>query len=129
LGLLTYLRLIQSAIEDLLYARAINRIRRYYLELDPAAPSWVLLGGHDDIRGVMANMGLAPTARHLLSRTASTVAVMTSIIGGVFMSLGLAGWAPIGCPWPSPPRPEFWWPLRRWRCSGVARPGDGARPS
>jgi hypothetical protein len=29
LGLLTYLRLTQSAIEDLLYARAINRIRRY----------------------------------------------------------------------------------------------------
>jgi hypothetical protein len=91
LGLLTYLRLTQSAIEDLLYARAINRIRRYYLELDPAAPSWILLGGHDDVRGVMANMGLAPTSRHLLSHTASTVAVMTSIIGGVFVSLVVGG--------------------------------------
>jgi hypothetical protein len=91
LGLLTYLRLTQSAIEDLLYARAINRIRRYYLELDPAAPSWILLGGHDDVRGVMANMGLAPTGRHLLSHTASTVAVMTSIIGGVFVSLVVGG--------------------------------------
>jgi hypothetical protein len=91
LGLLTYLRLTQSAIEDLLYARAINRIRRYYLELDPVAPSWILLGGHDDVRGVMANMGLAPTGRHLLSHTASTVAVMTSIIGGVFVSLAVGG--------------------------------------
>src|SRR5215204_1499875 len=44
LGLLTYLRLAQSASEDLLYSRAINRIRRYYLDLDPAAPSWFLLG-------------------------------------------------------------------------------------
>jgi hypothetical protein len=35
LGLLTYLRLAQSASEDLLYSRAINRIRRYYLDLDP----------------------------------------------------------------------------------------------
>ena len=91
LGLLTYLRLTQSAIEDLLYARAINRIRRYYLELDPAAPSWLLLGGHDDVRGVLANMGLAPTGRHLLSHTASTAAVMTSVIGGVFVSLAIGG--------------------------------------
>jgi hypothetical protein len=51
LGLLTYLRLAQNAGEDLLYSRAINRIRRFYLDLDPAAPSWFLLSGHDDIHG------------------------------------------------------------------------------
>ena len=68
LGLLTYLRLAQSASEDLLYSRAINRIRRYYLDLDPAAPSWFLLGGHDDIHGVMANMGLVTSNWHLLSQ-------------------------------------------------------------
>jgi hypothetical protein len=34
---LTYLRLLQSAIEDPFYARAINRIRRYYLGLGPDA--------------------------------------------------------------------------------------------
>ena len=66
LGLLTYLRLAQSASEDLLYSRAINRIRRYYLDLDPAAPSWFLLGGHDDIHGVMANIGLVTSNWHLL---------------------------------------------------------------
>src|SRR5215217_2163753 len=43
LGLLTYLRLAQSASEDLLYSRAINRIRRFYLKLDPSAPSWFVL--------------------------------------------------------------------------------------
>jgi hypothetical protein len=91
LGLLTYLRLAQSASEDLLYSRAINRIRRYYLELDPAAPSWFLLGGHDDIHGVTANMGLAPSSRHLLSHTATMVAVTTSMIGGVFVALAVGG--------------------------------------
>ena len=33
LGLFTYLRLVESAAEDFLYGRAINRIRHYYLEL------------------------------------------------------------------------------------------------
>ena len=91
LGLLTYLRLTQSASEDLLYSRAINRIRRYYLDLDPAAPSWFLLGGHDDIHGVMANMGLVTSNWHLLSHTATMVAVTTSIIGGVFVALAVGG--------------------------------------
>src|SRR5829696_678657 len=91
LGLLTYLRLVQSASEDLLYSRAINRIRRFYLDLDPAAPSWFLLGGHDDIHGATANMDLVPSSRHLLSHTATMVAVTTSMIGGVFVALAVGG--------------------------------------
>jgi hypothetical protein len=91
LGLLTYLRLVQRASEDLLYPRAINRIRRFYLELDPAAPSWFLLGGHDDIHGATANMGLVPSSRHLLSHTATMVAATASMIGGVFVALAGGG--------------------------------------
>jgi hypothetical protein len=92
LGVLTYLRLLQTAIEDLFYARAINRIRRHYVDIDPDAARWFLLSGYDDPSGVMANMGLAtqgaaPSHRHLLSHTASMVAVVTSIIGGVFVAL------------------------------------------
>jgi hypothetical protein len=91
LGLLTYLRLAQSAGEDLLYSRAINRIRRYYLDLDSTAPSWFLLGGHDDIHGVMANMGLVASSWHLLSHTATMVAVTTSMIGGAFVAVAVGG--------------------------------------
>jgi hypothetical protein len=91
LGLLTYLRLAQSAREDLLYSRAINRIRRYYLALDPAAPPWFLLGGHDDIHGAMANMGLVTSNWHLLSHTATMVALTTSMIGGAFVAVAVGG--------------------------------------
>src|SRR5215211_6804083 len=91
LGLLTYLRLAQSASEDLLYSRAINRIRRYYLDLDPAAPAWFLLGGHDDIHGATANMGLVASNWHLLSHAATMVAVTTSMIGGVFVAVTVGG--------------------------------------
>jgi hypothetical protein len=91
LGLLTYLRLAQSASEDLLYSRAINHIRRFYLELDPAAPSWFLLSGHDDIHGATANTGLVASSRHLLSHAATMVAVTTSMIGGAFVALTVGG--------------------------------------
>jgi hypothetical protein len=91
LGLLTYLRLAQNASEDLLYSRAISRIRRYYLDLDPAAPSWFLLGGHDDIHGATANMGLVASNWHLLSHAATMVAVTTSMIGGAFVAVAVGG--------------------------------------
>jgi hypothetical protein len=58
LGVLTYLRLLQTAIEDLFYARAINRIRRHYVDIDPDAARWFLLSGYDDPPGVMANHGV-----------------------------------------------------------------------
>jgi hypothetical protein len=102
LGILTYLRLLQTAVEDLFYARAINRIRRHYVHLGPDAARWFLLTSHDDPSAVMVNMGqAAPAAKHsrwhllghLLSHTATMAAVVTSIIGGVFAALALGAGA------------------------------------
>jgi hypothetical protein len=92
LGILTYLRLVQTAIEDLFYARAINRIRRHYVDLDPDAGRWFVLCGFDDPAGVLAAMGLAApgTAHsrwHLLSHAATMVAAVSSIIAGVGVAL------------------------------------------
>jgi hypothetical protein len=92
LGILTYLRLVQTAVEDLFYARAINRIRHHYVGLDPDGARWFVLCGFDDPAGVMAAMGLAaPGARHshrhLMSHAATMVAAVTSIIGGVLAAL------------------------------------------
>lgn len=99
LGVLTYMRLLQCAIEDLFYARAINRIRRYYVNLDPSAAHWFMLYGYDDPVGVMASMGLAmpgaaPSHRHLLSHTSTIVAGVTSIVVGVFAALAAAALSP-----------------------------------
>ena len=93
LGILTYLRLVQTAVEDLFYARAINRIRRHYVDSDPEAARWFVLCGFDDPAGVMAAMGLAtpgaaaPSHGHLWSHAATMVAVVTSSIAGVGMAL------------------------------------------
>ena len=108
LGVLTYLRLIQTAIEDLFYARAINRIRRHYVDLDPEASRWFVLCGFDDPAGVQAAMGLATPGSaasshgHLWSHAATMVAAVTSIIAGVGMAMAAnvlgAGQLPVaGC--------------------------------
>ena len=41
-----------------LYGRAINRIRHYYLELAGNERRYFMMGGNDDVPGVLANMGL-----------------------------------------------------------------------
>jgi hypothetical protein len=138
LGILTYLRLVQTAIEDLFYARAINRIRRHYLDLDPAAARWFMLCGYDDPAGVMAAMGLAtseatPSHRHLLSHAATMVAVVTSIIAGMGVALAanavgggrlpVAASATVGVVVTVAAAAAFGWhQTRRWRAAEEASP-------
>jgi hypothetical protein len=99
LGLFTFVRLVESSIEDMLYGRAINRIRHYYLELAGEHARYFLMTGHDDAPGVLANMGLSGGSRwQLFFTTASAVAVVNSVVGagavgiltGVTLDLPLA---------------------------------------
>jgi len=83
LGLLTYMRLSESALEDAFYARAINRIRRYYTALDPERSAYLALSANDDLRGVMLSSGRVHTRWHALSHTATMVLVVTAAIAGV----------------------------------------------
>jgi hypothetical protein len=62
LGTVTFVRIVETAIEDATYAQAINRIRRYYLELAGEEARYFTLGGNDDLEGVLANMGITPPA-------------------------------------------------------------------
>jgi hypothetical protein len=83
LGLFTFVRLVTSSTEDLLYGRAINRIRNYYREVAGDEAHYLLLGGHDDTLGVLANMGIARPSRWQLYFTlASMVAVLNAVVGG-----------------------------------------------
>ena len=98
LGLFTYLRLVESAAEDFLYGRAINRIRHYYLELAGEERQLFLLSGYDDARGVLANMGLRPSRWQIFFTTASMVTVINSVVGGsaVAIAIGAITDAPLG---------------------------------
>jgi hypothetical protein len=92
LGVFTFVRLVESSVEDVLYGRAINRIRHYYLERAGEEARYFLMGGHDDALGVIANMGLRPGSRwQLYFTTATAVSVVNGIIGasGIAILLGV----------------------------------------
>jgi hypothetical protein len=94
LGIFTFARLVESSIEDLLYGRAINRIRHFYRELAGDQARYLLLGGSDDVGGVLANMGLArPSRWQLFFGLASMIAVLDAVVAGAVSAVaaGTAG--------------------------------------
>ena len=90
LGIFTFVRLVESAVEDIYYGRAINRIRSYYLEQAGPEARWFMLAGHDDAPGVLRNMGLTPTGRQYYFTASSAIAVVNSVVGGA--ALAIACW-------------------------------------
>jgi hypothetical protein len=88
LGVFTFARLIASSVEDLLYGRAINRIRNYYLQVAGDQARFLMLGAHDDPLGVLANMGIdRPSRWQLLYTLGTMIAGLNAIVGGSALAL------------------------------------------
>ena len=91
IGVVTYTRVLQNGIEDLLVTRGMARIRAALGESAPAARPYFVLAANDDVLGHMRNMGIDPRKRQLLFTTASMVAVLDSLIAGVFIAIAMMG--------------------------------------
>jgi hypothetical protein len=100
IGVFTFLRMSESAEEDLLYGRAINRIRHHYVELAGDEARLFMMSARDDVPGVMWNMGLRPTRSQPYLTAAFMIAVVNSVIGGTAVALAVAatGDPPLGVP-------------------------------
>jgi hypothetical protein len=88
LGLFSFLRLVQTSIEDMVYALGSFRIRQYFLGLDPAA---VPFFPPTDPQGMTKpeRIGVVATGPlQLLLTAASMVGCINAIVGG--MTVGLA---------------------------------------
>jgi hypothetical protein len=98
LGLFTFVRLVQSVNEDFQYGRAINRIRHHYLELAGDKAYLFIMSAHDDAIGVLANMGIKPSAWQAYFTAPSMVAVINSVVGGsaVAILVGAIADPPLG---------------------------------
>jgi hypothetical protein len=128
LGVFTFVRLVESAVEDIFYGRAINRIRSYYHHLAGPEARYFMLLPYDDVPAVLRNMGLTPSRWQLYFTSASAVAVVNSVVGGA--ALAIACWvafdaslgtaAVVGCVFAivSVTAHEYW--LRRRLERGVA---------
>lgn len=89
LGVFTFKRVLQTAVEDIIYARGINRIRHYYIESAPELRRYFIQSIHDDTAGALRGMGIVPTDSKwdMFQTSAGMVAVINSMIGGVFTGL------------------------------------------
>ena len=94
LGTVTFVRVLETGIEDAIYAQAINRIRHYYLELAGDDARYFVLGGNDDIQGGLANMGLSPSPWRPFFSVASVIAVINSMVAGALAGITVDIFAP-----------------------------------
>ncbi len=90
MGLITFERVLQSAIEDLTYARGITRIRRLYLEYAQELRPYFLLAADDERRRPMLKVGLRPSWWQVFLTTAGMIAAINSVLVGVFVGLLLS---------------------------------------
>lgn len=89
LGFVTFERAIQTAIENMIHSRGINRIRHYYVELAPEIRPYLIHSTHDDVAGALYDMGIVPSNsewQHFVTN-AGTVAVINSVLAGVFAGM------------------------------------------
>jgi hypothetical protein len=84
-GVVTFLRLVQSSIEELAYAHRIALLRDFYLRLSPELEPYVVVG-----RGTRsAASGDRPRAWQLTLTTAGMIAVVNSVVVGACAGLVL----------------------------------------
>jgi len=88
LGVVTFIRVYQTGTEDMVASRGINRIRHYYVEVAPQLEKYFILSTHDDMRGMLQNMGVRKQGWwQLFVSTHGLVGVINSILVAVFGGL------------------------------------------
>jgi hypothetical protein len=79
-GVVTFLRLVQSSIEDLAYAHRIGLLRRFYLRLAPELEPYIVVVRGTRSAAPSSGEPLAPAAWQLTLTTAGMVAVVNSVV-------------------------------------------------
>jgi hypothetical protein len=90
LGLVTFERVLQSGVEDIVYAHGINRIRHLYLEHAPDMLPYFILSSSDDDASVMGNLAMRAGWLQTFLSTAGMIAVITSVLIGGFAGILMA---------------------------------------
>ncbi len=89
LGLVTFGRLLQTGVEDVIYARAISRIRSFYSAIEPSRADYFAETGVDQVG--LAAMGLFKLRWQQFLAAAATIAVVNAVVGGAFVALAIRG--------------------------------------
>lgn len=91
-GVVTFARTLQSGIEDAIYAKRINRLRRFYFSVGADLGEYLQRPVElDDPEAIMGQAGIAPRRIWQPFLTAGgMVAVVNSFLIGVFASFAVA---------------------------------------
>jgi len=90
IGLASFERLLQLGIENIRTVVAINRLRRYYLEVAPELRPHFTLSDSDDAQGVLASLGSIRGGIRpwdIFVSNAGLVAIIDGIMSGVLGAL------------------------------------------
>ncbi len=90
MGLITFKRVLQSGIEDLIYACGITRIRQLYLEHAPQMQPYFILSAHDASGQPLLDVGIHPFWWQIFLTAAGMIAFINSMLVGVFAGLLLS---------------------------------------
>jgi hypothetical protein len=106
LGVGTYIRLLESRIEDMWTVVGMNRLRRGYFEIAPDLERYFVTSSHDDGDGITRtyHLGDAPVRRSpFIAATFAIVGVIDAVLIGVLAGLLVslltdepAGYATVG---------------------------------
>jgi hypothetical protein len=88
LGVVTYYRLLQTGVEDVVYARAISKIREFFGGIDPARRAFFHASSVDQVG--LRNLGMWRLRWQQFLSAAAMVAIVNSAVGGVFFGLIVA---------------------------------------
>lgn len=87
LGIVTFDRVLQTALEDWMYACEINRIRHFYTEIAPEMKRYFIESTRDDSPGVLQAIGIKPATWQFFLTGSGMVGVINSILVGVFAGI------------------------------------------
>ena len=88
LGLVTYYRVLQTGVEDVIYARAMSRIRDYYSRIDQAHAALFHESSIDQVG--LSRMGLFKLWWQQFLSSAALIAIVNSVVGGVLIAFTAA---------------------------------------
>jgi hypothetical protein len=90
-GMVTFLRLVQSSIEDLAYAHRIGLVRSYYLRVSPELEPYFVIARGTRSSVPIEGERLTPSGWQLMLTVAGMVAVVNSVVLAACAGLAVQG--------------------------------------
>ena len=87
LGIFTFVRLVETAVENVVFLMRIEAIRGYYATLDPAAPAFFAPADGAAGAAALASTGMRADISEMFFTGASMVAAVTGVLAGAGAAL------------------------------------------